>query len=78
MSLEHQASGRGPNRLYTTKEAATYLAMGESTLNRARCEGWGPEYTVLGARAVRYEQRALDEFIAAGRRQSTSQTDNAA
>lgn len=74
MSLEHQAKGRDPNRLYTTKEAAAYLRMGESTLNRARVEGWGPEFCKLGARAVRYEQRALDAFVEASRRQSTSES----
>ncbi|MEE4208561.1 MAG: helix-turn-helix domain-containing protein [Parvularcula sp.] len=73
MSLEHRSQEAGPSRLYTTKQAAEYLGLAISTMNRARVEGWGPEFTVLGARAVRYEQRALDEFIAAGRRQSTSE-----
>ncbi|MEM9837886.1 MAG: helix-turn-helix domain-containing protein [Pseudomonadota bacterium] len=61
-----------PTGLMTTPQAAAYLGLGASTLNRARVEGWGPEYVKLGAHAVRYERAALDAFVAAGRRRSTS------
>ncbi len=73
MSKQHRTEEDGPNGMLDTKQAARYLGLGVSTLNRARCEGRGPEYAVLGARAIRYRQEDLDAYIEAGLRQSTSE-----
>ncbi|WP_202900479.1 helix-turn-helix domain-containing protein [Parvularcula oceani] len=73
MSDLHQTEDGSQSGLFNTKQAANYLNLGVSTLNRARCEGWGPKHTVLGTRAIRYRQRDLDAFIEAGLRQSTSE-----
>ena len=37
----------------TTPEAAAYMGLAVSTLNKWRCHGGGPRYSKLG-RAVRY------------------------
>jgi hypothetical protein len=51
--------------------AAEILGLKVSTLRRWRWAGCGPEYVKLGA-SVRYDPRALAEFVDAGRRSSTS------
>ena len=47
---------------FTTREAAVYLGLAVSTLNKWRCYGTGPKYLKLG-RAVRYTKDELDIFI---------------
>jgi hypothetical protein len=69
--------------LYTTPEAAQYVALSPKTLEKLRCIGGGPEFVRLGGgagggRMVRYEREALDRWIARGRRRTTSDTPNAA
>lgn len=46
----------------TTREAAGYLGLATSTLNKWRCHGGGPQFLKLG-RAVRYRQDDLDRFL---------------
>jgi len=46
---------------YTTPEAAAYLGLAVSTLNKWRCYGSGPKFLKLG-RSVRYRQSELDHF----------------
>lgn len=46
----------------TTPEAATYMGLAVSTLNKWRCHGGGPKYSKLG-RAVRYRRPDLDRFM---------------
>ena len=55
----------------TTSEAAAYLGLATSTLNKWRCSGDGPEFVKLG-RAVRYRPEDLDAFLAARRLTSTA------
>lgn len=55
----------------TTKEAAFYVRLCESSLEKKRVQGDGPEFVKLG-RAVRYEQSALDAWMHANKRNSTS------
>ena len=47
---------------FTTREAAAYLGLAVSTLNKWRCYGTGPKYLKLG-RAVRYTKEGLDLFL---------------
>lgn len=54
-----------------TREAARYLRLQPSTLERWRSVGGGPAYSKLGGRVV-YAQGELDAFAEAGRKQSTS------
>ncbi len=49
--------------LLSTKQAAIYLGLSNSTLNKWRCYGTGPSFVKLG-RAVRYRKAQLDEFLA--------------
>lgn len=56
-----------------THEAADYLRLSASTLNKMRLNGNGPEFIKLGARRVIYDLRDLDHWLASRRRKSTSQ-----
>jgi predicted DNA-binding transcriptional regulator AlpA len=55
-----------------TPDAAKYLGLTASTLEKMRLSGNGPRFVRLGARAVGYTIGDLDTFIEAGRRVSTS------
>ena len=59
--------------LYTQREAALVLRLSERTLERLRCSGLGPKFIRLGQKSVRYQQSALDEWIAGRVVRSTSQ-----
>ena len=48
--------------IFSTVEAAAYLGLAVSTLNKWRCYGEGPKYLKLG-RAVRYRKQELDQFL---------------
>ena len=61
----------GPVNL-KTPQAAQYLGLAVSTLNKWRCHGGGPEFIKLG-RAVRYRRDDLDAFVEARRKSSTSE-----
>lgn len=52
--------------------AAQYLCLSPNTLNKWRVTGDGPSYLKLGRRVL-YETKALDEWLAANTRQSTSE-----
>jgi len=56
----------------TTPEAADYLGLAVSTLNKWRCHGGGPEFLKLG-RAVRYRKDDLDRFVEARSFRSTAE-----
>ncbi len=51
-----------PVTILTTRQAAQYLGLSMSTLNKWRCYGTGPKYLKLG-RAVRYQQEELDRYL---------------
>ena len=46
-----------------TPEAATYVALSESTLSKMRLTGDGPPFVKVGPRAVAYRRRDLDEWL---------------
>lgn len=62
-----------PGRLVDERVAAHRLGLKVATLRRWRWAGRGPKFVKLGA-AVRYAPVDLDDFIAEGRRSSTSDT----
>ncbi|PLU02965.1 helix-turn-helix transcriptional regulator [Sinorhizobium medicae] len=60
-----------PQRL-RTRDAAKYVGLAKSTLDKFRIEGGGPVYLKLG-KAVVYEVADLDAWCAASRRAHTAQ-----
>jgi excisionase family DNA binding protein len=61
LSLSHQAA---PTRRLRTREAAEYLGLSPSYLEKLRAIGGGPRFAALG-RAVAYAQQDLDAWAAA-------------
>ena len=59
------------DQLMTVEQAAQYLGLAVSTLNKWRCHGGGPVFLKMG-RAVRYKLENLDNYITGSERQSTS------
>ncbi len=60
-------------RLLSTPEAAARLGLGVSSLEKDRLTGQlGIPFLKLGKRRVLYDPTALDEYLAACRRTSTS------
>jgi predicted DNA-binding transcriptional regulator AlpA len=60
-----------PRKKLDTVEAADYLGLGKSTLDKLRLTGGGPAFYKVGARVV-YEPADLDAWIAQHKRRSTS------
>jgi predicted DNA-binding transcriptional regulator AlpA len=60
------------HRRLRTRAAANYLGYSESTLEKKRVTGDGPPFIRLG-RAVVYDTRDLDAWLAARRTMSTSE-----
>lgn len=60
-----------PIRVMTVKQAAEYLGLAVSTLNKWRCHGGGPKFLKMG-RAVRYRAEDLEEYLVIASRVSTS------
>jgi predicted DNA-binding transcriptional regulator AlpA len=51
------------DEIRNTDQAATYVGLGRSTLEKMRCTGDGPKFIRLGPRRVAYRQRDLDEWL---------------
>jgi len=56
-----------------TADAARYLGIGQSTLERKRIEGSGPTFRRLGARIVAYSVKDLDAWASQHILNSTSE-----
>lgn len=54
-------------KLLNTKDAAAYIGMSASWLNKSRMDGSGPPYMKIGG-SVKYAVKDLDEWLAASRR----------
>ena len=61
------------HRMLRAPEAATYLGMSQSTLAKMRLRGDGPAYSKAGPRIVIYNLKDIDDWLAKGRRWSTSE-----
>ncbi len=59
----------GP-RILRTPEAASYVGLSASTLEKMRLSGGGPRFIRLGGRAVGYELRDLDAWLDTRRKAS--------
>lgn len=56
-----------------TADAAEYLGVGKSTLERARVEGTGPTFRRLGSKTVAYSVDDLDAWASQQIHRSTSE-----
>ena len=75
MGLSRDLTARNlDGRRLRTPEAAEYLGVGESTLEKWRCSGYGPVFERAGTRIVVYRVADLDAFLAARRVNSTSKS----
>jgi Helix-turn-helix domain len=67
--------GRGDievtKHLLPVGEAATYVSLSASTLNRLRVSGGGPRYAKLAGKIL-YDVRDLDQWVEDSKRASTS------
>jgi predicted DNA-binding transcriptional regulator AlpA len=61
-----------PERKLSVQEAARFLGLSASNLNKRRVTGGGPRFCKLGRRVV-YDIRNLEEWAAERKRQSTSE-----
>ena len=60
---------------YRPPAAGEYLGgVATSTLAKWRIAGTGPRYSKLGPRLIVYDERDLDEWLDARKRNSTSET----
>lgn len=64
--------GHMGTKMLTTKQAAEYLGLAETTLEAWRCRGGGPVFIKLN-KAVRYSLDHLDSFLNSRTRTSTSE-----
>ena len=58
-------------RILRTPDAATYIALSASSLEKMRSAGNGPRYLRLGGRAIGYDVGDLDEWLDQRRREAT-------
>lgn len=61
------------SNLFCTKQAARYLGVSKSFLDKDRWAGARIPFIKIGTRAVRYRREDLDSYIAQQTRLSTSQ-----
>lgn len=61
-----------PTPLLTEIEAAKYLQLTRRALQAWRCQGKGPKFVKISARAVRYRQDDLEQWVEDRLRSSTS------
>ncbi|MEL6568289.1 MAG: helix-turn-helix domain-containing protein [Pseudomonadota bacterium] len=60
--MTYQTSTSSRRATLTVVEAASYLGLAVSTLNKWRTYGGGPRFMRLG-RAIRYRQSELDNYL---------------
>jgi len=56
----------------TVEEAASYVGLAKSTLDKFRCYGTGPAFLKISSRRVAYDTGELDRWLESKRRVSTS------
>ena len=65
-------------RILRTVEAATYVGLSPSTLEKKRIVGNGPRFVRIGGRAVGYDIRDLDQWLDEQRAETEGDPRNAA
>ena len=63
---------RPTSTLMSVEQAADYLGLAVSTLNKWRCVGNGPTYFKMG-RAVRYAEKDLEDYLISSRAEMTAE-----
>jgi predicted DNA-binding transcriptional regulator AlpA len=71
-SQPERVSAHSPHRKLSVKEAAAYLGLSASTLNKTRLNGNGPPYLKLGRRVV-YDLHDVNAWACQRRRSNTSE-----
>lgn len=64
--------GTHPSPLMTETQAAEYLSLTNRALQAWRCQGRGPRFVKISARAVRYRLEDLERWVEERLRRSTS------
>lgn len=64
-------------KLLNEKEAAELMGLSVHWMRRSRWAGNGPEFIKIGGGSVRYRPAAIEQFINARTRRSTSDTGQA-
>ena len=62
-------------KILRTPDAAKYVGLAASTLEKLRTAGGGPKYVKIGVKLVGYTKEALDAWL--GKRTRTSTSDRA-
>ena len=62
-------------RILRTPEAAEYLGLSRSTLEKKRLSDDGPRFIRLGGKAVGYDVRDLDEWLDSQRKEGETRAD---
>jgi len=57
----------------TVTEAAAYLGLSESYLNKLRCYGGGPQFIKLGKKRILYILADLGAWVSSHKRNNTSE-----
>lgn len=60
-------------KILRTREAAEYVGLAASTLEKLRCYGGGPRFVHLAGRAIGYDLADLDTWLDEQRAQNTSE-----
>ena len=69
--IRQSNGGSAPKRLHR-KQAAEFLGVSLSWLDKARLSGLGPPYIAIGGRIL-YDSRDLEMFLQSNRHASTSE-----
>ena len=67
-----QRASKRLSPLLTETEAAEYLSLTKRALQAWRCQGRGPRFVKISARAVRYRLEDLEGWVEGRLRRSTS------
>jgi predicted DNA-binding transcriptional regulator AlpA len=62
-----------PSSKLRVQQAAQYLKLSQSTLNKLRCLGGGPRFAKAGPRIVIYDRADLDAWLESRTWRSTSE-----
>lgn len=62
-----------PSNKMRVSDAALYIGLAQSTLNKMRCFGGGPRFVKAGPRIVIYDRIDVDEWLESRKCKSTSE-----
>lgn len=71
IDMQNMIQTKPASMVMTVQQAAEYLGLAVSTLNKWRCHGGGPVFIKMG-RSVRYRVEDLEAFVRGNRMSSSS------